>query len=172
MATVIGVTADRADEIAGELIVQIQKSGTTLNFIKANGDTIQVANALPKIIDSYPVGSIYTSTNPANPALYMNGGTWQRYGKGRVLVSLDEDDTDFDTVGKTGGAKRVKLTGDETGIPVDNLVRKASAANQYFNTPGSTPASERAELLPKSDAAQAHQNLQPYIAVYVWVRIS
>lgn len=51
----------------------------------------------------YPVGSLYFSTNSTSPAT-IYGGTWERYGKGRTLVSVDESDTDF-TAGKTGGEK-------------------------------------------------------------------
>lgn len=51
----------------------------------------------------YPVGSLYFSTNSTSPAT-IYGGTWERYGKGRTLVSVDESDTDF-TAGKTGGSK-------------------------------------------------------------------
>lgn len=51
----------------------------------------------------YPVGSLYFSTNSTSPAT-IYGGTWERYGKGRTLVSVNESDTDF-TAGATGGSK-------------------------------------------------------------------
>lgn len=56
----------------------------------------------------YPVGSLYFSTNSTSPAT-IYGGTWERYGKGRTLVSVNESDTDF-TAGKTGGEKTHKHT--------------------------------------------------------------
>lgn len=59
----------------------------------------------------YPVGSLYFSTNSTSPAT-IYGGTWERYGKGRTLVSVNESDTDF-TAGKTGGEKTHVLTVDE-----------------------------------------------------------
>lgn len=110
MATVTGVTAARAASIEAQLIVGATKSGTTLIFTKANGETIQIADAFPKIIDSYPVNSIYMSTSPSNPSTYMGGGTWIRWGKGRVPVSVDEAQTEFDAAEETGGTKTETLT--------------------------------------------------------------
>lgn len=64
----------------------------------------------------YPVNSIYISTNSTSPAS-LYGGSWERYGTGRVLVSADDSDTDF-TAGKTGGKK--KLVWDTTDNNSDN----------------------------------------------------
>ena len=38
---------------------------------------------VPGIDQLYPIGSVFQSTNSANPATFM-GGTWERYGKDRV----------------------------------------------------------------------------------------
>lgn len=35
----------------------------------------------------YPVGSLYFSTDSTSPAT-IYGGSWERYGKGRTLVSV------------------------------------------------------------------------------------
>ena len=52
----------------------------------------------------YPVGSIYLSVNDTNPSKWF-GGTWVQIAKGRTLVGVDTNDTDFNTVQKTGGSK-------------------------------------------------------------------
>lgn len=58
------------------------------------------------VIDTiYPVGSIYISVISTNPADLFKRGTWEVFGAGRTLVSLDSTDTDFDTVEETRGAK-------------------------------------------------------------------
>lgn len=63
-----------------------------------------VQHLVDKLLDRmYPVNSIYISTNSTSPAS-LYGGSWERYGKGRTLVSVNESDTDF-TAGKTGGSK-------------------------------------------------------------------
>lgn len=63
-----------------------------------------VQHLVDKLLDRmYPVNSIYISTNSTSPAS-LYGGSWERYGKGRTLVSVNESDTDF-TAGTTGGSK-------------------------------------------------------------------
>ena len=57
----------------------------------------------------YPVGSIYMSVNNTNPSEFF-GGTWVSWGTGRVPVGVDDADTHFSTVEKTGGASTVTLT--------------------------------------------------------------
>lgn len=53
----------------------------------------------------WPVGSIYISTTATNPNTLLGFGTWAAFGAGRVLVSQDTGQTEFDTLGETGGAK-------------------------------------------------------------------
>ena len=55
----------------------------------------------------YPVGSIYLSVNSTNPSSLF-GGTWVAWGTGRVPVGIDTSDTDFATVEKTGGSKKLQ----------------------------------------------------------------
>lgn len=75
-------------------------------------DQVGVQHLVDKLLDRmYPVNSIYISTNSTSPAS-LYGGSWERYGTGRVLVSASDSDTDF-TAGKTGGNKR--LVWDTTG---------------------------------------------------------
>lgn len=52
----------------------------------------------------YPVGSIYFSVNEVNPGTLFSG-VWERFANGRVLVGVDETQTEFNVVQKTGGHK-------------------------------------------------------------------
>lgn len=62
----------------------------------------------------YPVGSLYlNAANATNPATLLGFGTWEVFGAGRTLVSLNSEDPDFDTAGETGGAKTHTLTESE-----------------------------------------------------------
>ena len=42
----------------------------------------------------YPVGSLFISTTSTNPTAYL-GGTWVRWGQGRMPVSVSDSDSDF-----------------------------------------------------------------------------
>lgn len=63
-----------------------------------------------KLLDAlHPVGSIYLSTSSTNPSTYF-GGTWERFANGQVLVGVDTEETEFNTVQKTGGNKTHTVT--------------------------------------------------------------
>lgn len=68
----------------------------------------------------YPIGTIYetTSTDLNTTTKMANhfGGTWEVYGSGAVTVCKSAD-TEFDTIGETGGAKTVTLTSAQSGLP-------------------------------------------------------
>ena len=107
----------------------------------------------------YPVGSIYQSTSSANPSTFM-GGTWERFGNGRVLVGVDENDADFNTSGKTGGGK--VLAG----------LRRVAAAFGLATTSsygGRVVVADQNKTSAEVDVTSS--NLQPYIAIYRWRRI-
>lgn len=64
-----------------------------------------VQHLVDKMLDRmYPVDSIYISTNSTSPAS-LYGGSWERYGTGRALISASDTDPDF-TAGTTGGSKK------------------------------------------------------------------
>jgi len=58
---------------------------------------------------AWPIGSIFISVSPTNPATLLGFGTWTAFAVGRVLVGLKAADADFDTVEETGGAKTVVI---------------------------------------------------------------
>ena len=135
----------------------------------------------------YPVGTIYeTTSTDLDTTTKMNnhfGGTWEAYGSGRVLVAKSAD-TEFDTVGKTGGAKTHTLTANQSGIK--NHSHQAGALSGYLGGPTDTVAqagSGSAVYIPNrrstttggvdnANASEAHNNLQPYIVVYRYRRIA
>ena len=83
--------------------VQDAIDGTCIKFES------KVDNFLDKI---YPIGSIYISATLSTVDQVKNvlGGTWEVYGKGQTLVGIDTSQTEFNTIGKTGGAKSVSYT--------------------------------------------------------------
>ena len=134
-----------------------------------------VQHLVNKLLDRmYPVDSIYISTNSTSPAS-LYGGSWERYGKGRTLVSVNESDTDF-TAGKTGGEKTHVLT-------VDEMPKHRHRVGKFATMQGGgTWDCDKiggAQLLDSKVAdgytdyagtSKAHNNMPPYIAVYLWRR--
>ena len=94
----------------------------------------------------YPVGAIYESTNPDNPATFM-GGTWERLGNGKVLVGVDEQDGDFSNVGAHTPTFRLQTASNNDKKPF----------NHFTEVVGQTKESN---------------HLPPYITIYRWRRIA
>lgn len=83
-------------------------SENTLNQLQTN-----IENAISEIkLALHPIGSIEINVSGANPSTYI-GGTWQLWGQGRVPVGVDTNDSDFNTVEKTGGEKEHTMTLEE-----------------------------------------------------------
>lgn len=110
MATVTGVTAERAQEIEDAAIVGAKIQGNDLIFTTGDGTQINAGRIIQPAINNWPVGSIFLNTSSTSPATLLGGGTWVRWGKGRMPVSVDEAQTEFATVEKTGGEKTHLLT--------------------------------------------------------------
>ena len=127
-----------------------------------------VANAV------YPVGSIFTTvTAYANSAAVVNaigGGTWVAFGAGRVLVGLDANQTEFDTVSEEGGAKTHALSIAELPAHTHSFNyadRGDSFGGSYAM---SVSGGGNTRTTTSIGSGTAHNNLQPYIVVYMWKR--
>lgn len=127
------------------------------------------------MLSVYPVGAIYMSVSATDPG-ELFGGTWTRWGAGRVPVSVNASDTNFSTVEKTGGAATVALTAGQ--IPAHNHSYTYSTGNTTMPV---TPPASGSDIAIKSlkaatgttgnrGSGEAHNNLQPYITCYMWKR--
>jgi hypothetical protein len=124
----------------------------------------------------YPVGSIYVNASSAtNPGTLLGFGTWAAFGEGRVMVGKASSGT-FGTAGDTGGAETHTLTVSE--IPSHT---HTEGGTQEFGTTSSTSTGVRntGNFSPgkqyetqATGGGSAHNNLQPYIVVYMWKRTS
>lgn len=117
----------------------------------------------------YPVGSIYLSVNDTNPSTWF-GGTWVQIAKGRTLVGVDTNDTDFNTVEKTGGEKKHTLTIQEMPshrheAKYGDVAGGDGSGYRYSNSIGQNGA-----IVQPVGGGQAHNNLQPYFTCYIWCR--
>lgn len=122
----------------------------------------------------YPVGSIYLSVNSTNPSTYF-GGTWTAFAAGRTLVGLDAGQTEFDTVEETGGAKTHTLTTSEMPSHTHGSAVGGSSIVSFVGSGGNIDFNSGPRGLGHLATASAggdgaHNNLQPYITVYMWKR--
>ena len=85
-------------------------------YVGCNADS-SGGTKLAKVTDCpFPVNGIYMSMDSADPSTIWSGTTWSRISQGKVLVGVDETDSDF-AANTTGGEKTHKLTSAESGLP-------------------------------------------------------
>ena len=147
----------------------------------------------------YPVGSIYMSTVSTNPATLFGFGTWEAMPAGRVLLAQGKSSwgTTYNA-GSTGGEATHQLTVGEitshnhtgsintAGEHTHSLTLKAlwgdgngsgngwagdtrdgGSRTNTFSTVGNHT---HTVTINSTGSGQPHNNLQPYISVYMWKR--
>lgn len=144
---------------------------------------INVIN-LNKMIDMmYPVGSIYLSVNDVNPSTIF-GGTWERI-KDRFLLGAGDTYSN----GSTGGEATHTLTKEEmpehghafgynAGSRLETAIAYSINLNGSVNpnipsfTMGGDYGSAGSVTINTSGNSKAHNNMPPYLTVYMWKRVS
>lgn len=152
---------------------------TAFNYMKAStseaqagtNDTKWMSPALVKaVIDEnawkvvYPVGSIYMSVNSTSPSTLF-GGTWEQLKDVFLLAAGDTY-----SAGSTGGEATHTLTVDEVpahshGIGVTSTAYGGSGSS-YFVKSGSDLNTTY------TGGGAAHNNMPPYLTVYMWKRVA
>ena len=160
------------DYIAGE-------SGGTIDFtsyLKKNEADILYA---PKnIVETiYPIGSIYLSVNDINPNILFGFGTWERI-QDKFLLGAG---TQF-LPGSEGGEVEHTLTELEMPAHDHEFDRHQLWRNESVPPSTSTKGDgygANNKTLPiytdstvATGAGEAHNNMPPYLAIYIWKRIS
>lgn len=128
----------------------------------------QVINSLANLF--FPKKKIVIFNDNDDHSNYL-GFTWERIASGKMLVGIDSTDTDFNTIGKTGGEKTHTLTIDEMpshnhNIPKYNWeVTTGTGASGHYNNAETQETSS-------TGGGQEHNNMPPYQVVALWQRVS
>lgn len=120
----------------------------------------------------YPVGAIYTSTVATSPQTLFGFGTWERIQDTFLLAAGSAY-----AAGTTGGEATHTLTVGEMpkhshSIFYPNAGGSASAAIGYPTTGSKNTWWAEASKVSETGGSAAHNNMPPYIAVYVWQRVA
>ena len=116
------------------------------------------------------IGDIIESTNAEHPATTFIGTQWERYGDGKVIVGLSSSETEFNSVGKTGGTKTESLTEAQNG-PHGHTVTSVISGSGWYGQGGALGGMGAIKTT-SSGTGAPHNNLQPYIVAYRWRRIA
>lgn len=163
-----------------------------LNWLKRKAETSSP-------LDAYPIGAVYISTQPTNPASIL-GGSWKALNEGRVLIGANA----AYPAGSKGGEASVVLSVDQ--IPSHSHSGSTSTSGQHLhNIYGTSNEKDRWAYVPayidtehklltttgqslgttaygglhyhsldisNTGGNKPHNNLPPYLSVYMWERIS
>lgn len=148
--------------------IDTKKSSVSVNCFPAQSGVLQLGeNAFLTAAGAYPVGAIYLSVTDTDPATLF-GGTWERVG-GRFLLGAD----DTYAAGSTGGEAEHTLTIDE--------MPKHNHGLDNYNTSGNTTPFLTVQHQDKigyggnvqtmyTGGGKPHNNMPPYLSVYMWKR--
>ena len=162
--TAVNSKADLNGDSSESFSASTAPSGTNTTQVAT---TAFVKTALEAL---HPVGSIYTNaTNSTNPATLLGFGTWVAFGAGRVMVGLDSGDTDFDTAEETGGSKTHTLTVNEIPEHTHNY-DKPNLSEAFTDGTAARYQGTTSTATTSTGGGAAHNNVQPYITVYMWKR--
>ena len=161
-----------------------KKLKKTLDEIKTSNNSEQKKEKLLTFSDVYPIGSLYMSVNKTSPA-NLFGGTWEQITDTFLLAAGDTY-----KAGSKGGEATHKLT--ESEMPKHNHVMEYStdgretwtslstgkdgnsASRDHYGgmSPTVTLFAEYASRIGYTGGSKAHNNMPPYLTVYVWKRIA
>lgn len=148
--------------------IDTAKSSVGVNCFPAAKNVMQLGeNAFLTSQGAYPVGAIYLSVTDTDPATLF-GGTWERIG-GRFLLGAD----DTYTAGSTGGEAEHTLTIDEMprhNHEIDNL-NSSGNATPFMTVQAQNKVGYGGNIQTMyAGGSKPHNNMPPYLAVYMWKR--
>ena len=134
-----------------------------LSQLKISIDSIDTSSSS---IDAYPVGSIYMSVNSTSPATLF-GGTWQRI-QDRFLIAAGPTYK----AGGTGGEAEHVLTVNEMPSHRHTEIYNPASNGTFIRAGGAhvALAATKQTYTGYSGGGQSHNNMPPYLSVYVWKR--
>lgn len=158
---------------------------TEIGTKASQSDLDSLTTTVNKILNAiYPVGSVYISTVNKSPATFF-GGTWELIAKDRMLVGAGNKYS----AGATGGAETVALSTTQVpkvegrismhnGYTATNVHQvdgcfSAGITNEKYILEGSgtTGATSVGQIrFSNGGTGAAHNNMPPYLAVYMWKR--
>ena len=159
--------------VEGDSVVYNNKlyKNITGNYTTTNPETDTTNWQETTLLDiQYPIGKTEIFYDDLDHSNYL-GFTWEKYAAGRCLVGKDSNDTDFDTLGKTGGSKYLEKHNhqgfglDGNDVKLNNGSSSGIALNFSWNTGGSS-------FYTNNVGTGNSGNLQPYIVVNIWKRVS
>ena len=162
---------DEINAVKDEINAVKDETKTEINAVKdAINDVTRHTTHVGQIILS-------TTLNTAAKVKNIYGGNWEPFGAGKVLIGAGSNGGRNFTAGSTGGEYTHTLTTNE--MPSHNhssIMHNTNGAGiNYLNVQKTDPGmglTTGYEITTAAGGGQAHNNMQPYVVVYMWRRVS
>ena len=127
-------------------------------------------------IDLFPVGFVLLNMSGTNPG-QIYAGTWELCSKGRAIIGVDPDDSDYNQAGLTMGEKTHKLTLAEMpehshGFNLNGDSSSGRAELQLDGWAWRNTYQITQSLVNNSGGSQPHNNIPPSMTLYIWQRVA
>lgn len=120
------------------------------------------------ITEKYAIGDIFITTREGNPSALLGYGTWSQIKDSFLLAAGDTY-----KAGAAGGEAAHTLTVDEMpghshGIQLTSKAVQSGTSYARISSTGEFGDG----LISETGGSQPHNNMPPYLAVYMWIRTS
>lgn len=163
---------DKPQKTASQLKELFDQAGNDIKQFINETLTAEIDTKFSQIAgEVYPVGSIYMSVSAISPATLF-GGTWEQL-KDTFLLGAG----DTYTAGDTGGEAEHTLTTEEMpshthGFAVHYATSTTGSSYPRYNVGSANPYGGTAGVIQTNSkgGGEAHNNMPPYLTVYMWKR--
>lgn len=179
------IIGDTASEQVQNSVKAENATNATNAANAANANKLENESLIEILKKIYPVGSIYTSTTNTNPSTLLGFGEWTQIKDRFLLAAGDEY-----LVNSIGGEATHTLTTSEMPSHSHQIIRpqwysdnsEKSLSSAYGTSSNTiytyTSASNQSRItngtsqldIQPTGGGEAHNNMPPYLAVYMWQR--
>ena len=152
-------------------------SNTEFQYLNGVSSNIQTQLDTKTTLQAvYPVGSIYISVSSTNPASIFGFGTWTTANTtGRMLIGVQSSNARWNTPLETGGSETVTLTENQIPSHRHGGIYPSGASGSFSQAFDVDHPQTGADLLNQkytnyTGGNASHDNMPPFLAVYMWRR--
>ena len=125
----------------------------------------------PKLLaEAFPINKVEVFFDAEDHSNFL-GFQWEMVSQGKMPIGLNTSDTDFNSIGKTGGEKEVTLTVDQIPPHTHQAQVSSISGSDETITRGTSKALWRS-LISSTGGGQPHNNMPPYIVMAFCKRIA
>lgn len=125
-------------------------------------------------LSHYPIGAIYMNANRSDsPNKYIGYGVWNKFAEGRILISADSTENSNPINASPSGSLSHTLVSSESAAHTHTTFQAGRNEKEkkggliFLEKPGQY---SNVRYTGYAGGDERHNNVQPYVTVYMWER--